>query len=154
MGLLDVIRERLGWSADESLVHGRQAGEAVASVMVLAAASDGGISPEENLRMVQLLQDRLGLSSVDALGLITDISGRIRAETDAKRLIGSLNRELSPEGKQELMFMILEIIAADDEKSAGEMQLLTDLMEGLGVSGESMDEVYARYFASRRAGRS
>ena len=153
MGLLDVIRERLGWSADESLVHGRQAGEAVASVMVLAAASDGGISPEENLRMVQLLQDRLGLSSVDALALITDISGRIRADTDTRRLIESLNRELSAEGKQELMFMILEIIAADDEKSAGEMRLLNELVEGMDISREAMDEVYARYFASRRGGR-
>jgi uncharacterized tellurite resistance protein B-like protein len=155
MGILDVIREKAGWSdAGGLLPRGREAEETVAALMVLVAASDGGISPEENLRMVQLLQQRLGLSSVDALDLVTDIAGRVDPDTDAKRLTGELNRELSPKAKQQLMLMILEVIAADDEKDAGELRLLNELVDGLGITGESMDEVYERYFASRRNPRS
>ncbi len=40
-----------------------------------------------------------------------------------------------------------KVIAADQEKDAREMDLLSTLVEALRVSEKTMDGVYARYFA-------
>lgn len=154
MGLTAILREKIGSSgARDPLLASREGVEMVASIMVVAALSDGGISAEENLRMVQLLRSRFGLSSVDALALVRDIPERLQTEADVARLIAALKKDLSARGRQELMMMVLEIIAVDREKEAGEMTLLSRLIDALEVSEESMSEVYRRYFETRRSAR-
>jgi uncharacterized tellurite resistance protein B-like protein len=154
MGLRAILREKIGSSrARDPLLASREGVEMVASIMVVAALSDGGVSAEENLRMVQLLRSRFGLSSVDALALVRDIPERVQTEADVERLIAALKKDLSMRGRQELMMMVLEIIAVDREKEAGEMTLLSRLVDALEVSEESMSEVYRRYFETRRSSR-
>lgn len=151
MGLRAILREKIGSSgARDPLLESREGVEMVASIMVVAALSDGGVSAEESLRIVQLLRSRFGLSSVDALALVRDIPERVQTEAEVERLIAALKKDLSPRGRQELMMMVLEIIAVDREKEAGEMTLLSRLIEALEVSEESMSEVYSRYFEARR----
>lgn len=104
--------------------------------------------------MVQLLSSRFGLSSVDALALVHDLPERVQTEADVKRLISALKQDLSPRGRQELMAMVLEIIAVDHEKEAGEMTLLSRLIDALEISDDSMSEVYRCYFEARRTPRS
>ena len=152
MGLAAILRQKIGSSGGrDPLLGSREGVEMVASIMVLAALSDGGISAEESLRIVQVLRSRFGLSSVDALALIRDIPDQVQTQADVRRLIEALRQELSPEGKQELMMMVLEIIAVDQEKDAGEMSLLSRLIDALDMPEESMSRVYDRYFEERRA---
>lgn len=124
----------------------------VAAIMVVVARSDGGISPDENLRMVQLLQERFGLSSVDALKLITRVTDTVAQDTDLDQLIATVNRDLSLAAKEELILMILSVIVADKEKDAGEMQVLTTLISDLDIPDDVMHRVYAHYFETRRKG--
>jgi len=154
MGLAAILREKIGSSGGrDPLLGNREGVEMVASIMVLAALSDGGISAEESLRIVQLLRSRFGLSSVDALALIRDIPEQVQTQADVRRLIEALRQELSPEGKQELMMMVLDIIAVDQEKDPGELSLLSRLIDALDMPEESMSRVYDRYFEERRAPR-
>jgi uncharacterized tellurite resistance protein B-like protein len=142
----------LGSSGERDPVLGsREGAEMVASIMVLAAMSDGGVSAEENLRMVQLLRRRFGLSPVDAFALVSDIPDRVQNRADVQRLIEALRQELSPQGKEEVMMMVLDIIAVDHEKDPGEMNLLSRLIDALEIPEASMSVVYGRYFESRRA---
>lgn len=152
MGLAAILRKKIGSSgARDPLLASREGVEMVASIMVVAALSDGDVSAEENLRMVQLLRSRFGLSSVDALALVRDIPERVQTPADVDHLTAALRRELSLQGKQELMMMVLDIIAVDREKDAGEMSLLTRLTDALEIPEEAMSRVYDRYFATRRA---
>jgi hypothetical protein len=48
--------------------------------------------------------------------------------------------------KEELMFMVLCVIAADDQKDAGEMKLLAKLIDGLRLSDQFMQKIYDRNF--------
>lgn len=151
MGLAAILREMIGSSgARDPLLTNREGAEMVASIMVLAALSDGDVSAEENLRMVQLLRSRFGLSSVDALALVRDIPDGVKTQADVKRLLEALRQELSPRGKEDVMMMVLDVIAADREKDAGEMNLLTRLIEALEIPEASMSDVYGRYFEARR----
>jgi len=152
MGLAAILREMLGSSGERDPVLGsREGAEMVASIMVLAAMSDGGVSAEENLRMVQLLRRRFGLSPVDAFALVRDIPDRVQNRADVQRLIEALRQELSPQGKEEVMMMVLDIIAVDHEKDPGEMNLLSRLIDALEIPEASMSVVYGRYFEARRA---
>lgn len=101
--------------------------------------------------MVQLLQRRFGLSPVDAFALVRDIPDRVQNRADVQRLIEALRQELSPQGKEEVMMMVLDIIAVDHEKDPGEMNLLSRLIDALEIPEASMSVVYGRYFEARRA---
>ena len=152
MGLRDIILKLTGPSESRKyLVDNIASPELVASILVIFAKSDGGISPEENLRMVQLLREKYGLQPGEALELVTRLSAEDRAADESTVLLSSVNGEFSSAEKEELLLMALKIIAADQEKDAREMDLLATLVETLQVSEKTMDGVYARYFASRKS---
>ena len=44
------------------------------------------------------------------------------------------------------MLMVLSVIAADNQKDAGEMKLLVALIDGLKMPDQIMQKVYERYF--------
>lgn len=147
MGLRDFIIEMFGLSESRQfLVDNVVSPDLIASVLVVFAKSDGGISPEENLRMVQLLRQRHGLQPGAALELITRLAGTSIAHNDFERLLESANQEFSVAEKEELVLMVLKVIAADREKDADEMKLLSTLVEGLHISDKVMASVYERYF--------
>lgn len=151
MGLIDIIKQKTGQDGAWQRLVDDTAGQAlVASIMVVAANSDGGISPEENLRMVQQLREGFGLKPGEALELVTRLADTSATTHDLDALLETVNQEFSTAAKEHLMSMVLQVIAADKEKSPGEIKLLATLVEGLGLSEKSMETVYARYFRSRK----
>lgn len=148
MRLKDIIRDRLGAAfSGGSLLDQPGSDVAVASIMVLVARSDGGVSLDEGIRIQELLKDRFGLTSHDAQTLILRVSDRMQKGGDhASKLIGTLSREISTSDKEELMLLVLEVIAADNRKDTAELELLARLVDDLEVPDAAMDRAYARYF--------
>lgn len=147
MSLIDFVYEKTGLRfGAECFVGNNEAQTLVASLLALVAKSDGGISPDENLRTVELLRNRFGLRSGEALEMVTRATHELAAHDKLDDILRSANDELTLVQKEELMLMVLSVIAADNKKDAGEMNLLAALIEGLKIPDKVMINVYARYF--------
>ena len=61
-------------------------------------------------------------------------------------LVESVNDALSRSQKEHLMFMVLCVIAADDQKDAAEMKLLRKLVDTFRLPDATMQKIYAGNF--------
>ena len=151
MILKDLIYAKTGIAIDlGSLVSDPNGQTLIASLMALVAKSDGGVSPDEITRMVELLRDRFGLQPGEALNMITRATDEVADTINLDELLRSVNDDLALQHKEELLLMLLHVIAADDQKDAAEMKFLSAVVEGLKVPEKIMANVYARYFDERK----
>lgn len=150
MNIANLIYARTGIAIDlRSLVNDPDGQILVASLMALVANSDGGISPGEIARMVEMLREQFHLKEGEALNLVTRATEELATYAELDDLLAAVNRELTLPHKEELMLMILNVITADNQKDAEEMKLLAALIEGLDMPDNVMQKVYARYFRNR-----
>lgn len=151
MKLTDIIYAKTGITIDlQSLVSDFEAQALITSLIVLVAKSDGGISPDETVRMVEMLRDRFQLASGEALSLITRAADELSSDTHLDEIMDEIDGGLALPHKEELMLMVLHVIAADDVKDAQEMKLLSVLIEGLKIPDNIMNDVYERYFEQKK----
>jgi len=151
MKLKDLIYAKTGIAIDlGSLASDPNGQTLIASLMALVAKSDGGVSPDEITRMVELLRDRFGLQPGEALNMITRATDEVADTINLDELLRSVNDDLALQHKEELLLMLLHVIAADDQKDAAEMKFLSAVVEGLKVPEKIMANVYARYFDERK----
>ncbi len=147
MSLVDLIYSKTGISIGLDGIAGDiEAQTLIASLLALVAKSDGGISPDETLRMVRLLRSRFQLMPGEALNMITRAADELAAHTNLDEILVSANDSLTLAQKEDLMLMVLSVISADNQKEAGEMKLLAALIEGLKMPDKIMNKVYERYF--------
>ncbi|MDX1404800.1 MAG: TerB family tellurite resistance protein [Woeseiaceae bacterium] len=147
MSLLEIIIEKTGVREVRSSVASNYEEQMlIASLLALVAKSDGGIAPEEISRMVKLLRKRFGLRPGEALDLVSRAAEELPKHEQIDEIVDSVNESLSRAQIEDLMFMILCVIAADNQKDAGEIKLLSELMDGLKLSDRFMEKVYERYF--------
>ncbi len=154
MNLKDLIYAKTGITIDLKSLASDPAGQALmTSLLALVAKSDGGISPDEMTRMVELLRERFGLQPGEALNMITRATTEIEAmgeSADLDELLSSVNSDLALPHKEELLLMLLHVISADNQKDVAEMKFLAAVVDGLRIPGKIMDKVYARYFEDRK----
>jgi uncharacterized tellurite resistance protein B-like protein len=151
MKLTDFIYAKTGISFDlPNLSADLDAQDMVASLIALVAKSDGGISPDETLRMVEMLRQRFPLDRGEALNLITRAAHELHADSHLDEILKEVNDKLPLPHKEELMLMVLQVISADNEKDAGEMKLLATLVDRLKIPNTVMENAYARYFEDRK----
>ncbi len=151
MKLTDLIYSKTGIAIDLTSLASDPEGQAlVASLMVLVAKSDGGISRDETVRMVEILQGRFHLGAEEAVNLVNRAASEFRADADLDGVIANINEKLSLPHKEELMSMVLHVIAADDRKDAAEMKLLAVLVDSMNVPDNIMERVYAQYFQDQK----
>ena len=150
MNITDLIYAKTGIAIDlRSLVTDPDAQRLVASLMALVASSDGDMSPDEVARMVEMLRERFHLKTGEALDLVTRVTEELAEYSKLEELLQEVNRELALPHKEELMLMVLDVIAADSQKDAEEMKLLAALIDGLNIPDNIMEKVYTRYFSNR-----
>jgi len=150
MSLVDLIYSKTGISIGlDSITADFEAQTLIASLLTLVAKSDGGISPDESLRMVQLLRSRFQLRAGEALDMITRASDELATHQSLDEILVSVNENLALAQKEDLMLMVLKVISADNQKDAGEMKLLAALIEGLKMPDKVMDKVYQQYFEDK-----
>ena len=148
MSLADLIYSKTGIRIGlDSVTVDHEAQTLIASLLTLVARSDGGISPDESLRMVELLRNRFKLRPGEALNMITRAADELAAHTNLDEILVAVNDNLALAQKEDLMLMVLSIISADNQKDAAEMKLLVALIEGLKMPDKVMNRVYERYFA-------
>jgi len=123
---------------------------AVAALLVVAANSDGSIDSKETIKMVEALCTRFSLTSTVALDLITRAVDDQSMPGGASGLIDELNQRLTLKQKEELVLMLLEVIAADGEKEASEIAMLDRTVRALNISDSRLARIYKRYFERRR----
>ena len=151
MKLKDLIYAKTGIAIDlGSLASDPNGQTLIASLMALVAKSDGGVSPDEMTRMVELLRDRFGLQPGEALNMITRAIDDVAHTIKLDELLRSVNDDLALQHKEELLLMLLHVIAADDQKDVAEMKFLSAVVDGLKVPEKIMANVYARYFDERK----
>ncbi len=151
MKLKDLIYAKTGIAIDlGSLASDPNGQTLIASLMALVAKSDGGVSPDEMTRMVELLRDRFGLQPGEALNMITRATDEVADTINLDELLRSVNDDLALQHKEELLLILLHVIAADDQKDVAEMKFLSAVVEGLKVPEKIMANVYARYFDERK----
>lgn len=154
MKLTDLIYAKTGFTFDlPDLASDLHAQNLIASLITLAAKSDGGISPDETVRMVEMLRQRFPLDRGEALGLITRAVHELSLDSHLDEVMKEINDTLPLPHREELMLMVLHIISADNEKDAGEMKLLATLIEELKIPDSVMNDVYQRYFDEKKAQR-
>ncbi len=147
MSLVDLIFKKTGVRiATNSLSGDYEAQTLIASLLTLVARSDGGISPDENLRIVELLRNRFGLRSGEALDMVTRAADELASHDELDEILDSVNEALTRAQKEDLMLMVLSVIAADNQKDAAEMKLLVAQIDGLKLPDQFMQKVYERYF--------
>ena len=152
MKLTDLIYAKTGFTFDlPNLAADLDAQDLIASMITLVAKSDGGISPDETVRMVELLRQRFPLDPGEALNLVTRAADELSADSHLDEILAEINDTLALPHKEELMLMVLQVISADNKKDAGEMNLLAALIEGLKIPDKIMSDIYERYFAERKA---
>ena len=147
MSLLDTIIEKIGIrNAGESVAEDAESQVLIASLLALVAGSDGGISRDENSRIVNLLGRRFGLAPDDAMDLVSRTVDEHASPDQLDELIESVNDTLSGPQKEDLMFMVLCVIAADDQKDAGEIKLLNKLVDTFRLPDAVMQRMYQGNF--------
>lgn len=133
----------------QDLALDRDAQLAIAAALSLASGSDGMETTSETVRTLKLLKDRFGLKGTEALELLS--RGRERhAGQAAGEILGKLDRRLGLPAKEDLLLMLLTVIAADGAKGAGEFEVLEDAATALRVPDAVMERAYEKYFAARR----
>lgn len=123
---------------------------AVASLLVVAANSDDSIDSRETVKMVEALCRRFALTSTVALDLVTRAIHEQALQSDSSKLFDDLNLRLTLKQKEELVLMLLEVIAADGEKEASEMAVLDQTISALKISDNQLAKIYERYFEHRK----
>jgi len=123
---------------------------AVASLLAVAANSDGSIDSNETVKMVEAMCTRFSLTPTVACDLITRAIDDQLVGNESSKLFEELNERLSTKQKEELILMLLEVIAADGEKESAEMTLLNQTVAALDISDSRLSKIYDRYFENRR----
>jgi uncharacterized tellurite resistance protein B-like protein len=152
MKLADLIYAKTGISLElTGLADDPDEQALVASLLALVARSDGTISAEESTRMVDLLRSRFHMGTQEAVNLVDRAINEFGADANLDGLVANINDELSLADKEDLIDVVLHIIAADNRKDAREMELLATLINGLHIPDKVMERAYAKYFQSQKA---
>ena len=147
MSLLDFIIEKSGiGTASTSVAGDSEAQVLIASLLALVATSDGGISPDENARMVNLLSKRFGFGLEEAQDFVSRAVDELPGQGQIDEVVNSVNEVLSRSQKEDLMYMVLCVIAADDQKDVGEMELLHKLVDAFRLPDATMQKMYEGNF--------
>jgi uncharacterized tellurite resistance protein B-like protein len=123
---------------------------AIASLLAVAANSDGSIDSVETQKMADVLRKRFDLTSAVSVDLVKRAIDDLSAGDASRRLFDELNDRLTLKQKDDLLLMVLEVIAADGEKEAREMALLDQTVMALNISDRQLSKIYDRYFEARR----
>lgn len=121
----------------------------MAAVLVLAALSDGSASPVETVEITRLISDKFANSDAESIRLLANAAADIAA-TDSAALITAAKEDLALPYREDLLVMVLHVIAADERKEPGELKFVGDLAVKLGLPSSVLSNVYARYFNERK----
>ena len=121
----------------------------VAAALVWVAKGDGRISESETEKMLELVSGHFGLRSSESLEVLTRAIAQIAQNPDVGSILRELGTLITSREKEDVVVMMLKVIAADGRRDAEEMESLSQAAEVLDVSQESMHRAFDRYFEEK-----
>ncbi|MDH4046881.1 MAG: TerB family tellurite resistance protein [Gammaproteobacteria bacterium] len=121
----------------------------IAALLAVVASSDGSIATQETERLVTALRRGFGLKAGAALELIVRAIDEVPNDRDNSALLRQLDVTLDKAQKEDLVVMLLDVIAADGVKDAQEIGVFVEATSGLNISDRSLDRAYERYFSGK-----
>lgn len=130
----------------------RDAQLAIAALIGRVAGGDGSETAEETVVAVALLKQRFGMHGTEALELL----GRGREAWNGRAtaaILAELDSRLGMPEKEDLLLMLLDVVAADHTKDPRELDLLADTARALDIPASIVDRAISQYLAARRGTR-
>lgn len=121
----------------------------VAALLVWVAKGDGRISEPETEKMLQLVGDHFQLRSAESLEVLTEAIAKLAENPDLSSILRGLSSVVSSDDKEDIVVMMLKVIAADGRRDAEEMDSLSEAAGVLEISPESMHRAFDRYFEDK-----
>lgn len=121
----------------------------VAALLVWVAKGDGRISEPETEKMLQLVGEHFGLRSAQSLEVLTQAITQFAENPDLSSILRGLSSVTTSADKEDIAVMMLKVIAADGRKDVEEMDTLSEAVDILQISPESMHRAYDRYFEGK-----
>lgn len=122
----------------------------VALLLAGVADSDGAITDDEFLRIVELMRGLFDLNENVSLDLLVKAMHELRERDDLHQITTELGARLDLESKEELILMMLQVIAADGQKHPSEMAYLRRFAEALDLPEGRAARAFDRYALARR----
>ena len=124
----------------------------VAALLVFVAKGDGNISEKETQKMLQLVSEHFQLHSGESLALLNRAMGDLADNPDLSSLLKELSHVLTPQEKEDIAVMLLQVIAADGIRDVDEMEMMNVAAEIIDISAEARHSAFERYFAEQKGG--
>ena len=142
------LRARTGHPIDEEgVMTERDFRFLITLLLVNIAKSNGAITPTETSKMLEITQSQFLLSSAEALELLTSAVETLADYPNLEDVLRALKDVLSPLAKEEILLLMLQLIAADGKREAEEMEVFKHAADVLEISPESVHKAYERFFA-------
>ena len=107
---------------------------AVAAILVHLVAVDGVITPEERVRLRQVLADHYDLDEAQTEELVREARARDEDAVDLYGFTSVMKRMLDEQGRRDVVEMMWEMVFADGRISEFEDNMVWRVAELLGVS--------------------
>jgi uncharacterized tellurite resistance protein B-like protein len=119
----------------------------VAVMLVAVARSDGHIDQSESDKMLQLVSEYFHLRSSTSIALLSRAVKDLAADPDLGQMLSGWSTVLTSTEKEDIAVMMLKIVAADGNRDAEEMTMLSKAAAIIDISPESLHIAYRRYFS-------
>jgi uncharacterized tellurite resistance protein B-like protein len=119
----------------------------VAVMLVAVARSDGHIDQSESDKMLQLVSEYFHLRSSTSLDLLGRAVKDLANDPDLGQMLRGWSTVLTSTEKEDIAVMMLKIVAADGNRDAEEMTMLSKAAAIIDISPESLHIAYRRYFS-------
>ncbi len=120
----------------------------VAALLDHVARGDGEVSDEESSCMVDTVASHFGLDAAGAEQKLKHALNLYSRNMDLETVGEILGEVLEPEERENVMLMMLELVAADGRQGADELRAVDEVADVIGITPEQRHAAFQRYFAS------
>src|SRR5262245_14525745 len=115
------------------------------AILGRVAAAEGGISPDEVLRIRSILEDRLGWTAPLLDWAVQAVNESSTGQLDRQGLLSEFNRVADAEERKELLDAAFAVAAADGDVSGGELEELRLISNYLWLSPREFNQIRQRW---------
>ena len=126
----------------------------VAALLHHVADGDGVVCEAETREMIDLVAAHFRLDKSRAEQKFTQALALYSSNLDLHKVGAVLGGILSPEEREEVLLMLLQVIAADGRQGSDELAALDEVATCLSISEAERHAAFSRYFDSTQASRS
>ena len=122
----------------------------IAALLDHVARGDGVICDAETRSMIDLVAEHFDLDKSRAEEKFTHALGLYSSTMDLAEVGAILSEILSPGERQEVLVMLLHVIAADGRQGSDELEALDQVVAVLAITQEEKHAAFSQYFEQKR----